>query len=239
MIDIEQYPLVKLPDVSKILSSIVFFREYRNSAAHGKKLDYIHSPEIYDPMKMEFKIDDTETLLKGFAILPDTQKVDIFYLTSILNAYISWAFITDGKVDKKTSVTIKKLSNVSVRLLSAQLQEVVDYLYYLLIDVKNQKKDKSDNLYRDYWISVYKEALNAIAFELIMPQIFREYDIYMLDSWSNLLRKCFEENPEINLEQLKDFLGKELLTPQNLVVGNMKKLRVVMQTITEQVPNHV
>jgi hypothetical protein len=33
---------------------------------------------------------------------------------------------------------------------------------------------------------------------------------------------------------MKDLLGDELLAPQNVVIGNVKKLRVVMRAINEQ-----
>lgn len=239
MIDIEQYSLVKLPDVSKILSSVGFIRVYRKGAEHSQKAVFIHAPETYDPEKMEFAIEEADGFVKGFAILPDSQKVNIVYLTSILNSYVSWAFITDGKVENKTTLTIKKLNNIAIRVLPDHLQKAVAYLHYLIMDLKNQKENGNINPYLDYWISVYKETLNAIALELIMPQMYREYEIDMLGSWCGLIGKCSKENPEIKFEQLEDVLGKELLTPQNVVMGNMKKLRVVMRTIAEHVTDKV
>ena len=235
MIDIEQYPLAKLPAVSKILSSAGFIRAYRKEADQGQMVVFIYAPESYDPEKMEFVIEEADGFMKGFAILPDTHKMNIVYLTSILNAYVSWAFITDGKVEDKTSVTIKKLSNIAVRVLPEHLQKAVAYLHFLIMDTKSQKESGSDNPYLDYWISVYKEVLNAIALELVMPQMYKEYEIDMLGSWCGLIGKCSKDNPGITLDQLKEELGKELLTPQNAVVGNTKKLRVVMRTIAEHV----
>lgn len=235
MIDIEQYSLVKLPEVSKILSSAGFIRVYRKGADHSQMAVFIKAPETYEPEKMEFTIVEADGFAKGFSILPDMQKVNIVYLTSILNSYVSWAFITDGNVEKKTTVTIKKLSSIAVRLLPDHLQKAVAYLHYLIEDTKKQKSAGSDNPYLDYWMSVYKEVLNAVALELVMPQMYMEYEIDMLGSWCGLIGKCSKENPEISLEELKDTLGKELLAPQNVVVGNMKKLRVVMRTIAENV----
>lgn len=235
MIDIEQYPLVKLPEVSKILSSVGFIRAYRKSADHSHMVTFIYAPESYDPEKMEFVMEEADGFVKGFAILPDSQQVNIVYLTSILNAYVSWAFITDGKVENKTSVTIKKLSNIAIRLLPSHLQKAVAYLHFLIMDLRKQKNEGSNNPYLDYWMSVYKETLNAIALELVMPQMYNVYEIDMLGSWCALIGKCSKENPGITLDKLEEALGKELLTPQNSVVGNMKKLRVVIRTITEHV----
>lgn len=239
MIDIDQYPLVKLPDVSKILSSLGFVREYRKDVDHNQMVVFIYAPESYDPEKMEFVIEEGDGFVKGFSILPNTLKVNIVYLTSILNTYVSWAFITDGKVENKTSITIKKLSNISIRVLPDHLQKAVAYLHYLIMDMKKQKVEGSDNPYLDYWTSVYKETLNAIALELVMPQMYNEYEIEMLESWCGLIGKCSKNIPGMTLNQLEDVLGKELLTPQNAVVGNMKKLRVVMRTIAEHVTDKV
>lgn len=239
MIDIEKYTLAKLPDVSKILSSVGFIRVYRNGADHSQKAVFIHAPENYEPEKMVFMIKEADGFVKGFSILPDTQRVNIVYLASILNTYVSWAFITDGKVEKKTTVTIKKLSNVAVRVLPDHLQKAVAYLHFLLMDIKEQKEDGSSNPYLDYWMSVYKEVQNAIALELVLPQMFKDFEIDMLGSWCGLIGKCSKDNPGISLEQLKDALGNELLAPQNVVVGNMKKLRVVMRKIEEQVTDKV
>lgn len=235
MIDIEQYPLVKLTDVSKILSSVGFIRVYRKSADHSEKVVFIHCPEVYDPAKMEFVIEEVDGFVKGFAILPNSMKVNNEYLTSILNSYVSWAFITDGRIEDKTTVTIRKLSNIAVRVLPEHLQKAVAYLHYLIIDTKSQKESGSNNPYLDYWISVYKEVLNAIALELIMPQMYKDYEIDMLGSWCRLIGKCFKDDQGVTLDQLEEELGKELLTPQNAVVGNTKKLRVVMRKIAEHV----
>lgn len=239
MIDIEQYPLVKLPDVSTILSSKGFLRAYRTDEEHGQMVVFIYAPDSYDTEKMEFILEEADGIVNGFAIIPEKQKVNIVYLVSILNAYVSWAFITDGKVESKTSVTIKKLSNIAVRVVPDHLQKAVAYLHYLIMDLRKQKDEGSNNPFLDYWMSVYKETLNAIALELVMPQMYKEYEIDMLGSWCGLIGKCSKENPDISLEQLEDVLGKELLTPQNAVVGNMKKLRVVMRTIAEHVTDTV
>lgn len=239
MIDIEQYSLVKLPEVSKILSSVGFIRECMKGSNHNKTVIIIHSPEVYDPKKMEFVIEESEGFAKGYAILPNIKMVNIVYLTSILNAYVSWAFIADGSMEKRTSVTIEKLSNIAIRVLPDYLQKGVAYLHYLLMEFKKHKKEEGGNPYLDYWISVYKEIQNAIALELVMPQMFKKYEIDMLDAWCGLIDKCTKDYPNITLEQLKNALGNELLTPQNVVIGNMKKLRVVMRTITEHMTETV
>ena len=239
MINIDQYPLVKLPDVSTILSSAGFLREYRTDEEHSQMVVFIYAPDSYDPDKMEFILEEADGFVKGFAIIPVDKKVNIVYLVSILNAYVSWAFITDGKVDNKTTVTIKKLSNISVRVLPDYLQKAVAYLHYLIMDVKSQKDRGSDNPYLDYWTSVYKEVLNAISLELVMPQMFREYEIDMLGSWCGLIGKCSKEKPGVTLDQLEKEIVKELLTPQNAVVGNMKKLRVVMRKIAVHVTDKI
>ena len=239
MIDIEKYLLVKLPDVSVILSSAGFLRAYRTEDGQGQMVIFIYAPDSYDPEKMEFILEEADGFEKGFAIIPDRKKVSIVYLTSILNAYVSWAFITNGKVDNKTTLTIKKLSNIDVRILPDHMQKAVAYLHYLIMDIQSQKEGGSENPYLDYWNSVYKEVVNAIALELVMPQMFREYEIDMLGSWCGLIGKCSKENPGVSLAQLEGALGKELLTPQNAVVGNMKKLRVVMRTIVEHISDKV
>ena len=239
MIDIEKYSLVKLPEVSKILSSAGFIRKYGQGANHSQKAIFIYAPEVYDPTKIEFMIQNNDVLLKGFAIFPDIKRVNIFYLTCILNAYVSWSFITEGNMEKKATITIKKLSNIVVRVLPDYLQNAVAYLYYLMLDLKIKKEERSDNPYLDYWMSVYREIQNAIALGLVMPQMYREYEIDMLGSWYDLIGRCTIEHPDISFDQLKEELEKELLTPQNEVVGNMNKLRVVMRTIIEQVTDKV
>lgn len=234
-IDIEQYSLVKLSDVSSILSSAGFIRVFRKGADHSQKILFIHCPELYDPEKMEFVMKEADGFVKGYAILPKTQDINIVYLTSILNSFVSWAFLADGDMEKRTSITLKKLRNISVRLLPDEIQRAVGYLYYILKDIRKQKEAGDTNPYLDYWISVYLEAQNAIALELVMPQFFKEYEITMLETWCALIGKCSSENPGIDLERMKEVLGQELLAPQNQMTGNIKKLRVVMHAITQKI----
>ena len=93
------------------------------------------------------------------------------------------------------------------------------------------------NNYLDYWASVYSELQNAITLELMLPNVFKEYEIELYTSWCKLIEKFYAQNTESDLEHLQKFLSEELLTPQNIVTGNMKKLRVVMKSVIDQTTN--
>lgn len=233
LIDIEKYSQVRLADVCKIFTSTSFLRVQNSETNSKKPQTFILCPNIYTPDKMKVGLIEANGFTKGFAVIPESC-VNIVYLTSILNSAVSWATMTDGKLYERTSITLKRLSNVLVRLLPEKEQRAVAYLYYLLMDISEQKKEGSTNPYLDFWTSIYKEVQNAIALELMMPRAFKEYEIEMLTSWLALIGKCSYENQCIDMRHLQEILGKELLAPQNIVTGNMNKLRVVMKTIKEQ-----
>lgn len=234
IIDIEQYSLETLAHVSKVYSSAGFYRVFGVDADHEDMHTFIRCPDTYVPDKMEVDLVEANAFAKSYAIFPNNN-LNIVYLASILNAAVSWAVMTDGKLEKRTPITMTRLGNVLIRLIPEAEQKAVAYLHYLLQTLREQKKSGSTDSYLDYWMSVYVELQNSIALELVMPQVFKEYEIEMLNPWCALIGKCAIENPDISLQNLHVALGKELLTPQNIVIGNMKKLRVVMRTVINQV----
>lgn len=236
--DIEQYSLETLAHVSKIYSAAGFYRMFGEGADHDDMHTFVRCPDTYVPGQMEVDLVEANAFAKSYAIFPN-EGVNIVYLASILNAAVSWAVMTDGKLEKRTPITITRLGNVLIRLIPEAEQNAVAYLHYLLQTLREQKKLGSTDSYLDYWMSVYVEIQNAIAFELVMPQVFKEYEIEMLSPWCALIGKCTIENPDISLQDLHIALGKELLTPQNIVIGNMKKLRVVMRDVVNQVKEKV
>ena len=232
-IDIERYIQVTLKDISKIYSSTGFLRMLREKGFPSTLHTLIHCPEAYVPGKMEVDLVETDGFLKGFVVIPK-DGLNIVYLTGILNTAVSWAIMTDGKLEERTSITMKRLGNVLIRILPAQEQRAIAYLYYLLVDIAKLKKEGSSNIHLDYWKSVYGDLLNGIALELTIPKVFKDYEIELLSSWCSLIGKCAAEYPEFRTENWQDYLGKELLAPQNLVTGNINKLRVVMYKVTKQ-----
>lgn len=237
--DIEKYTQVRLAEVGNIFTPAGFMKDQIESGDVGKTRIYIHCPNIYKPEKMEISMVENNGVKDGYAIIPKDKTTNIIYLASFLNTAVAWLFMTDGVIDRKTAITLKRLANIPIRLLPVDQQKAVAYLYYLLQDIKKKKQDGDNNSYIDYWESMYKEVQNAIALELTMPELFKEYEINMLMSWCALIGKCSVEHPNVSVEEMKDILGNELLAPQNVVIGNVKKLRVVMRTITEQMKGQI
>lgn len=233
-IDIEQYAQVLLSDVGKVYSPTGFLRLQSDGGDIEKIQTLLLCPDIYIPGQMAVDIVEANGFQKGFAVIPQIG-MNIVYLASILNTAVSWAVMTDGKLERRTTITMKRLGNVLIRVLPAREQQAVAYLHSLLLDIGKQKKEGNDNSNLDYWSSVYDQLREAIALELVLPKIFKEYEIEMLGSWCSLIEKCATEYPEFEWTQWQDYLGNELLAPQNVVTGNMNKLRVVMKNVVEQV----
>ena len=232
--DIEQYSLETLAHVSKIYTAAGFNRTFLVDANHNDMHTFIRCPDTYVPGKMGVDLIEANTFVRNYAIFPNDD-VNIVYLTSILNAAVSWVVMTNGRLEKRGPITMRRLGNVLVRVLPQAEQKAVAYLHYLLMTLRKEKEEGSKDSYLDYWMSVYEEIQNSIALELVMAQVFKEYEIEMLNPWCALIGKCSVENPGITLQNLHSALGKELLIPQNIVIGNMKKLRVVMRTVINQV----
>lgn len=233
VVDIDKYPLRTLTDVSKIFTAAGLLRAFREELDRDIMHTFILCPDIYVPEKMTADLVEANCIEKGYAVIPE-RGVNIVYLTSILNSAVSWAVMTDGKLDERTKILLKNLKNVLVRVLPAREQQSVAYLHYLIMELKRQKNAGSKNPYMDYWISKYHEAMNAIAFELVMPQVYGEYEIDVLGAWLRLIGKCSAENPDTDWMHLHEVIGKELLAPQNEVTGNLNKLRVVMRDVIER-----
>jgi len=233
VVDIDKYPLRTLADVSKIFTSTGFLHVFREGIYSDAMHTFILCPDIYVPEKMTANLVEANGFEKGFAVFPDSG-VNIVYLTCILNSAVSWAVMTNGKLEERARILLKNLKNVLVRELPAREQQSVAYLQYLLMEMKRQKNEGSNNLYIDYWTAKYHEAMNAIALELVMPQVYEEYEIDVLGSWLRLIGKYSAENPGTDWMQLHEIIGKELLAPQNEVTGNLNKLRVVIREVIER-----
>lgn len=229
--DIDKYPLEKLDKVSKILTSVGFLREIK-AETETKEKTFILSPSAYMPGNTEFSMVYANGFQKGYAVFPK-ECVNIVYLTSVLNTTVSWAWITNGNLNQKTTITKKNLSQITIRILPAKIQKAIAYLYYLQRCVEGQKLDEN-NQYKKFWMSLYDEILNSISLELMVPEIFKEYQIEILSAWLSLIGKCSVENRSVELINLQNFINKELIVPQNIIMGNLSKLRVVMQNIVEK-----
>lgn len=235
MENIERYKQVRLADVSKIFTSTSYLKVFRVSG-YNELRTFIYCPDQYVPGKMEVDIVKADGFVNGFAIIPDNG-VNIVYLTSLLNTYVSWAIMTDNKLEKRTSITLKRLGAIPIRVIPVLGQNAIAYLHNLLLYISAQKKQQNADNYLDYWASVYSELQNAITLELMLPNVFKEYEIELYTSWCKLIEKFYAQNTESDLEHLQKFLSEELLTPQNIVTGNMKKLRVVMKSVIDQTTN--
>lgn len=233
MLDIEQYPQCRLADVSNLYTSAGFLRVHSSDGDRGQTSTFILCPGSYVPGQMEVSIVEANGFVNGYAVMPE-KGLNIVYLTSILNTAVSWAIMTDGQLEKRTPITLKRLGNVLVRLLPAREQTAVAYLQYLLMEIRRQKDVGSDNPYLNFWEAKYEETRNAIALELVMPQVFKEYEISLLEPWLRQIGKCSAEHPDIGWDEMHEWLGKELLSPQNEVTGNLNKLRVVMREVVEK-----
>ncbi|MBP3253709.1 MAG: hypothetical protein J6M30_04305 [Bacteroidales bacterium] len=233
VIEIDKYPLLTLTDVSKIFTSTSFLRLFREREGHDAMQTFILCPNTFDPEKMSVDLVEANGFAKGFAIFPKNG-LNVIYLACILNSAVSWAVMTGGNMEKRSSILLKNLKNVLVRMLPIREQAGVAYLQYLLMEMKRQKNEGNTNPYIDYWASKYHEAMNAIALELVMPQVFDEYEIDVLGLWLQLIGTCSADTPVTDWEHLHEIIGKELLAPQNEVTGNLNKLRVVMREVIER-----
>ncbi len=233
MLDINQYPIHKLADVSKLFTSAGFSRMRRSSADHEQTVTFILCPSTYVLGQMDVCVVEANGFMKGYAVLPE-KGLNIIYLACILNSAVSWAIMTDGQLEKRTPITLKRLGSVLLRLLPAREQSAIAYLQYLLMEIRRQKDAGSDNPYLNFWETKYAEIRNAIALELIIPQVFNDYEIALLEPWLRQIGKCSAEHSEIGWDEMHEWVGKELLAPQNEVIGNINKLRVVMNEIIEK-----
>jgi len=237
-IDIEKYPQKLLVDVSHIYTSAGFLRVQYQEGTPDKMRTFLLCPDTYHPETMAVEAVEANGFPRGFAVMP-TAEINIIYLASILNTAVSWIVMTGGKLNKRASITAKRLAKVLIRVLPSNEQKAVAYLHYLQMNIRKQKRESSFNPYLNYWESVYSELQNAVALELALPKVFKEYEIEVLASWCALIGKCSAEHPDMDLIALQEVLGKELLAPQNNVTGNLNKLRVVMREVNQQVEETV
>lgn len=240
LIDIEKYPQKLLADVSHIYTSAGFLRIQYQEGTPDKMRTFLLCPDTYHPEKMAVEAVEANGFSRGFAVMPIAGAgVNIIYLASILNTAVSWAVMTGGKLNKRASITAKRLATVLIRVLPSNEQKAVAYLQYLQMNIRKQKREGSIKPYLNYWESVYSELQNAVALEMALPKVFKEYEIEVLASWCALIGKCSAEHHDMDLIALQEVLGKELLAPQNNVTGNLNKLRVVMREVTQQVEETV
>lgn len=228
---IEQYSLKRLAEVSSIYSPTGFTRLLREDI--GNKT-IICCPDTYIPGKMSVEPADVNNIIKKYAIV-STDVIEEYYLLGILNTAVSWIIMTGGKLETRSSITISRLGNVKVRILPQTEQISIAYLFLLIRSLKKQTKQERQDTYLDFWISTYDELLNSISLELLLPQVFKQHEIELLTPWVILFSQYLTEYKNSSLAEMHLFLKKKLIEPQNSVINNMKKLRVVMRSVTEQI----
>lgn len=239
LIDLEKYSLKQLGNVADVMSSSTFKRRLEKGDFFYPKMTFIQVPKSYVPKKMEVEVMENPPQKDGYVVISKTDIEDNVYLTCILNSHVAWQYLTNGNLDKKSSIYKKKLETIPVRLLSKELQAAVVYLYYLIgsIMILKDKGDKDAKL--EFKEELYRELLDGLVLELTMPKLFKDLKIDLFDSWSIMIGKCLNDHPGTSFDSMQEIIGNEMMNPHNFVTNNMKKLRVVAQLISDQIAKNV
>lgn len=238
-LDLGKYALKELGNVAEIITSATFKSRLEKGDFAYPEMTFIHVPKKYTPKKMEVEVMVKPPRKEGYVVFAKNNIEDNIYLSCILNSHVAWLYLTNGNLDSKTSISKKKLGSIPVRLLSTELQVGVVYLYYLIGSIMMLKDKGVDNPILEFREDIYRELLDGIVLELTMPDLFEEFKIDLFFSWCALMSKCSAENPGITYDDMQEIIGKEMMDPQSFVTYNMKKLRVVVQKISEKLVGKV
>lgn len=238
-LNLSKYTIKELGHVADIFSSATFKSRLEKGEFSYHEMTYIYVPKFYVPKKMEVEVMKNPPRKDGYVVIAKNDIEDNIYLSCILNSHVAWLYLTNGNLDSKTTISKKKLESIPVRLISKELQAGVVFLYYIIGNIMMLKEKGEKNQMLDFREDMYRELLDGIVLELTMPDLFEEFKIDLFFSWCALIGKCSVEPPGITYDDMQEIIGKEMMDPQNFVTHNMKKLRVVVQKISEQLVKKV
>ena len=237
--NIENYSLKQLGNVAEVMSATTFRSRMEKGLYLKPGTTYIKVPKYYIPNKMQVEIDEKPPIQDGFVVIAKDDIEDNIFLSCILNSHVAWQYLTNGNLDSRATILKKNLDTIPVRLLSKEMQSGVVYLYYLIGNIINLKSEGKNDSLLDYRESLYRELLDGVVLELTIPKLFKEFEIDLFFSWCSLMGKCYEEHPDVTIENMQDIIGNKMVNPDNPVTHNMKKLRIVVQKISEQLAGKI
>lgn len=226
--------IVLLSDISQVMTSDEYHKGLENKTFNAT-MPYIWvSPQIGINAGYAF-CDMHDESTKGFIVMPNTNDIQAEFLAMYLNTIPVRMMLTKKPNLETTNINVEMLKNVRVNIPLFEEQNACSSLeafILALIQEVNNVTDKERQAV-NVRISVLRELRNMIGLELIMGQSFHDNDIYLLQSWTQML-DGLGDVPDDRVSEWAEKKFDDLLTPGNPVMDNLKKAQVLLMNMSSE-----
>lgn len=189
---------------------------------------FILCPSKYNPKNIKMNVVTGNGINDGYAILAKS-KIELMYTATLLNTYIAKLFLTDNHPNCVMNITLSRLSAIPVFILDEETQKNIGILYPIILDLESKIADKTNYASLNYNLLIFKEIVESIYLELLLSNLFKDLNIFILKYWKAEVNKFLYEG-ELDC----DALLNSLLSPSNQLMNNIKKLRIYLRDLTKK-----
>lgn len=163
--------------------------------------------------------------------------VDMIYVAFVLNSYLGNLFLhKDGSVSwLKGNVTKRSLSAVRITILSERYIKACNVLELIIGRVSRLEVDEKVHEIKEATVSFLADMRNYINMEIYMKPVFMEHNVSVLEPWERFVEKSQTQYSLDSIDETFTSFYKSVVDPDNEVMDAMKKVRLFMWDMVEQI----
>lgn len=229
MTDFSKFLKVRFGDVVEIYTPTSF--KQKKSILGNQS--YIYVPKTFCAMQTKFAWREDEDLMDGYAVVSKYKEIDLLYIFTIMNSIGFQIYLNCGVLFKKVNLTLKKLMGVPFVITNSEYQEVIFSLEVLIVQIQDSINSHKADAFAGFRGSLFKEVRDYISIQMLTIDILKELDIDVFGAWVDLFNNFWEErNFMCSLEEAQEQIVRMLLEPENMVMTELKKMRLVIEQIS-------
>ncbi len=176
----------------------------------------------------------------GYYLLADN-RIDMLYVAFILNSYVGNLFLhNEGSNNHvKGNVTKRGLSAVRVSLIPEQFRKACNVLELIIGRVSRFEVDEKNREIKEATVSFLSDIRNYICLEIYMTPVFVEHQVSILGPWERFVGKNKTQYSLGSIDDTFVSFYKSVVDPDNEVMDAMKKVRMFMWELYEQIKETV
>lgn len=207
----------------------------------GKIIPELYVANRYDISKLsKLSYFTTSRKENGFFLLSDNAS-DILYISFILNSHVGGLLLHNDGNDNylRGNVTKRNLSSVRIVFVHEKGRKACNMLELIIERISRLKVDDKDHEVIEATVSFLSDIRNFICLEIYMKPIFMEHQVSILEPWVNFVEM---NQSQYSLQAIDDtftLFYKSIVDPENEVMDAMKKVRLFIWDLVEQMKDIV
>lgn len=172
----------------------------------------------------------------GYYLLAD-KSIDLLYIAFILNSYVGRLFLHDKSSDNffKGNVSKRNLSAVRIKIIPDQYRKACNVLELIILRVGRLEVENESREIKEATVSFLNDMRNYICLEIYMKPMFVEHQVSILEPWERFVERNSAQYSITSIDDTFAIFYKSVVNPENEVMDAIKKVRMFMWDLVEQI----